>query len=379
MTSEPGDASFRYDLPAGWLHGSWLGKTIMPSNLKKRVHARMARTGETYQAALRQLRAQERSGTTSATMLGAEASEMSAQPPTLFSTGVEACDAYRACRDHSTKEDIKARYERAFRMHGHLCPEGAQQFVSELRRDFYSRAWELYLMAVLHDAGVTLEAPSPHGPDILVRLGSSQRCWIEAVVPKAGTGEDKVFERPDGPWAGSHGPVDKLLVRYRSALEDKLRKVDVYVRQGIIAPTDAVIIAVSGWGIRDAWTWDVEFPALVKAVYPVGDPVLVVPIDSPEPERVEVPPRWVVHKTRGAPVCTDFFLEPRTAQISAVLYVRSDAWNASWDPARALGIIHNMGASVPVKRGSLPARVEWWVQDNQLHQSDRPPTQEIGR
>ncbi|HMI82807.1 MAG TPA: hypothetical protein VK550_01880 [Polyangiaceae bacterium] len=142
-------------------------------------------------------------------------------------------------------------------------------------------------------------------------------------------------------------------------------------RSDIVGEGEPVVIAVGSWGIPDAWAWDRELPALVKAIYPVGEPVLVVPIDSPEPERVEVPPRWVVKKTSGAPVGTDFFLEARTVGISAVMYAWTDVFNVSWEATRALGIIHNVGATVPLERRVIPSRVEWWVENQQLQRSDR--------
>jgi hypothetical protein len=40
------------------VRGAWLEKT-MPSHLKERVHARMEKTGESYEQALRHIRAQE--------------------------------------------------------------------------------------------------------------------------------------------------------------------------------------------------------------------------------------------------------------------------------------------------------------------------------
>src|SRR5258706_13620959 len=125
---------FRHDLPAGGLPGAWPEKAIMPSNLKKLVHARMAKTGESYQAALRQMRAQEQPRTTGVTPIITDAITMSREMPTLFSPGDDACDAYRACRDHSTKEEIKLRFERAFGRHAHLCPEVPSQFASERHR-----------------------------------------------------------------------------------------------------------------------------------------------------------------------------------------------------------------------------------------------------
>jgi len=104
---------------------------------------------------------------------------MSEALPSLFDAAKDGSEAYLACRDHSTKEHIKARFENAFALLAHLLPEGPEHFADELRRDFFSRAWELYLLAVLHGAGLHLEAHDERGPDILLRLSSGKRCWIE--------------------------------------------------------------------------------------------------------------------------------------------------------------------------------------------------------
>jgi methyltransferase (TIGR00027 family) len=48
------------------VHGAWLEKTIMPSHLKELVHARMEKTGESYQQALRHVRADHDDAGTSA-------------------------------------------------------------------------------------------------------------------------------------------------------------------------------------------------------------------------------------------------------------------------------------------------------------------------
>jgi hypothetical protein len=292
---------------------------------------------------------------------------MSATP--LFADEVEGCEGYRRCRDHQNKSDEKASFERAFEALGHLLPEGREHFASEFRRDFYSRAWELYLLAVLSNAGLHLESAPAIGPDILIHLPNGRRCWIEAVVPQPGTGEDKVFERPAGRRAVSYGSVDRLLLRYRSALEDKLKKVGRYAEAGIVAPGDHVVIAVGGWGIPDAFMWDMDVPALVKAVYPVGEPVLVVPVESEERSHVEVPPRWVVSKASGVKISTDPFLERRTAGVSGAIYVRQDVWNSLWDAKVALGFIHNDGARNPLGLGLLPCGTEWCVHGNELRQT----------
>jgi hypothetical protein len=42
------------------VRGAWLEKTILPSHLKKLVYARMEKTGESYEQALRHVREQEK-------------------------------------------------------------------------------------------------------------------------------------------------------------------------------------------------------------------------------------------------------------------------------------------------------------------------------
>ncbi len=59
MTSEPGHASLRPRSQAGGCKATWFEKTTMPSHLKDLVRARMEKTGESYQQALRHVRAQD--------------------------------------------------------------------------------------------------------------------------------------------------------------------------------------------------------------------------------------------------------------------------------------------------------------------------------
>jgi methyltransferase (TIGR00027 family) len=62
MTSEPGARLFTTFAGRG-VHGAWPVETIMPSHLKELVRARMAKTGESYQQALRHVHAQEERAT----------------------------------------------------------------------------------------------------------------------------------------------------------------------------------------------------------------------------------------------------------------------------------------------------------------------------
>ena len=238
------------------------------------------------------------------------------------------CDAYRACRDHGTKADARAFLEHAWDRLGHLVGDRQQHFLTEFRSNFHAKSWELYLLDVLSAASCRIEPGKPEGPDICAIIGG-KRVWIEAVVPTPGAPEspDRVFQRPSGPWAGALYPEAALLIRYRSVLEEKLKKIDRYLAKGVIASTDVVLIAVNQGAILDSDLHDVEVPAIVKAVFPLGETVMVVTPYSEEPPRVEIPPRFSVTKKTGAEVSTTLFIEPRSAAISGVLFASQVVWN----------------------------------------------------
>lgn len=277
------------------------------------------------------------------------------------------CDAYRACRDHGTKADARAFLEHAWNRLGHLVGDRQQHFLAEFRSNFHAKSWELYLLDVLSAASCVIEPGKPEGPDICATVGG-KRVWIEAVVPTPGAPEspDRVFQRPSGPWAGALYPEAALLVRYRSVLEEKLKKIDRYLAKGVIATTDAVLIAVNQGAILDSDLHDAEVPAIVKAVFPIGETVMVVTPYSAEAPRVEIPPRFSVTKKKGAEVSTTLFLEPRSAAVSGVLFASQVVWNLQKAAENDLSLVHNPQAKTPLPLRSLPLKCELWVEDEEL-------------
>jgi hypothetical protein len=182
------------------------------------------------------------------------------------------CDAYRACRDHEGKAATRTFLEDAWPRICHLVGDREGHFLTEFRSNFLAKSWELYLLAVLADAGCALEPAKPEGPDICATI-AGKRVWIEAVVPTPGAdgSPDRVFQRPtSGSWGGSLYPEAQLLLRYRSVLEDKLAKVNGYVAKGLVASNDIVLVAVNQGAILDSDLHDLEVPAIVKAVFPQG-------------------------------------------------------------------------------------------------------------
>jgi hypothetical protein len=284
-------------------------------------------------------------------------------PPLFDDADPTGCRAYLACRDHEmTKREARDALEATWQRVGRLCPEEPEQFVRQFRQDFHARAWELFLIAVLVDAGLALERAPRRGPDICVRLATGKRCWIEAVAPTPGVGDDAVFQRPPGPWRGSLPKDDTLMLRYRSVLEDKLRDLDRYKADGIVAPDDAYLIAVYQGAIIDSDLHDDDLPALAKAVFGVGDTVMHLVPYSDQPPTVETMQRDQVVKRKGAPVSTTFFLEERTRFVSGLLFARHAVWSLPWSAAETLGMIHRPDAANPVPRSEIPSRCEMWVE-----------------
>ncbi len=291
----------------------------------------------------------------------------------LFGTADEGtCDAYRACRDHGTKSNARAFLEQSWDRVGHFVGDRRQHFLTEFRSNFHAKSWELYLLAVLSDAGCGIEPGKPDGPDICACIGG-KRVWIEAVVPTPGAPEspDRVFQRPPGRWGGALYPEAALLIRYRSVLEEKLKKIDGYRTKGLVAPTDVVLIALNQGAILDSDLHDVEVPAIVKAVLPIGETVMVVTPYRKEPPRVEIPPRFSVKKKKGAEVSTTLFLEPRSAAVSGVLFSSQVVWNLQNAAAKDLGLLHNPQAAAPLPKRSLPLKCELWVEDEELRREGK--------
>jgi len=291
----------------------------------------------------------------------------------LFGSGEDgASEGFLACRDHATKAGEREYLERAWQRVGHLVGDRRQHFLKEFRSNFYAKSWELYLLAVLSDAGCAIEPGKPEGPDICASIGG-RRVWIEAVVPTPGAPQsaDRVPQRPSGHRGVLHlYPEASLLLRYRSVLEEKLSKVDSYVNMGLIADDDSVLVAVNHGAIEDSDLHDLEVPAMVKAVFPMGEPVLVVVPYSKERPRVEIPPRFAITKKSGAEVSTTLFLEPRSGSVSGVLFASQLVWNLRKSAEKDLRLVHNPHAAAPFPRGAFPLRCEFWVEEGELRRQE---------
>ncbi len=127
-------------------------------------------------------------------------------------------------------------------------PFADSNFDTELRLQVGSRFWEMYLGCAMLDRGLALVPRSQRasvGPDLCIRAGS-QRIWVEAIAPRTGTGTDAVR----GLFAGSGWvPEAQIVLRYRSAIEEKHKKWRKYVSSGVISEDEPFLVGVNGFQI----------------------------------------------------------------------------------------------------------------------------------
>lgn len=267
----------------------------------------------------------------------------------LFEEPGEPGSLYEAIRSGSHHEEIATR-RRVDELWLHFAPHADRQFAKEFRAQPHSRYWEMYLTCVLLGQQREVECKKP-GPDILVREGRL-RIWIEAVNPGPGVTHLPDSVRPTEPGVVFEYPEEQILLRYRSAIEEKRCKFDEYLKSGIVEAADARVVAVSAAGIPLAWL-DHDPPDMVKAVLPFGATQLEIDTATGELGDEAYSYRPAIRKASGKAVATDVFLDPDYSGISAVIFSNANISNPPPSPGHDLVLVHNPKACVCLQRGWL--------------------------
>ena len=247
------------------------------------------------------------------------------------------------------------------------------QFVDEdapersKKDDFYSVWWELYLAYALSCAGVSL-VPSKDRPRSVGKgrpdlLAANPRIWIEAVMPYPGTGPDALSEPPLG--TVYTVPLEGIVLRLRTAIQEKVTKLQRYLEDGTISNCDATIIAVSGARLPFRFN-GYPVPDIVRAVCAVGSLVVELNLVSKKRMGNYVEFRDHILKKSNEPVTTDLFLQKDSAHVSAVLYSPSDCVNHPRKPGADFILVHNPNATVPLPDTWLPVGCQYWIEGHEL-------------
>lgn len=244
----------------------------------------------------------------------------SASPrPALFESipsGLEFDAWYVRCRDHSSKRTARDALIEIWRRHGHLIAEPPNDFTFEFqRRDFPARAWELYILGWLADAGVSLTRSARNEPDFGGSLSGGGKFWVECVAAHNGTGPHAVHLLPENQTTVSAGEEEtrRVSLRYAEAISRKIQRVTKYRADGIVQPSEPVLLALTTGAVSDAEVHDVDMPVAHRVLYGFGEQQLIVNPRTGE-ERVHVPTMRSIAKG-NAEVPAAFFLDAASAAI----------------------------------------------------------------
>src|SRR5262249_44935862 len=144
-----------------------------------------------------------------------------------------------------------------------------RHFEQQLDRDPHARLWEMMLAMVLKSEGYELKSTN-HGPDFVIET-DSKRVFIEAVCPGSGDESNPNSVPPivHGAPIAQEVPVPQIVLRIRSALEDKKRKYKNYIDQGIVSSDDHCVIALSSSKLSPrAKLWP---PTIMRATHGLGN------------------------------------------------------------------------------------------------------------
>jgi hypothetical protein len=286
-------------------------------------------------------------------------------PPAFFSSG-PAGSLYAAHLEHGNKTGVRQRIEDLWARYHPYCPDS--HFLTDARKHFVQRTWEMYFACALLDAGFELERPPPKGPDILTTVDGS-KLWIEAVAPTVGEGPDAVPGREKRGrmvgrvWSGSPPSDESLILRCASALTYKLTKWQEYVSQGAVAHTDRFAIAISLGDIDEAFLSDTGAPVIMKALFPIGPYYMAFPVGRPDVEpQGGYQYRDKVMKRRGSAVATTLLEHhPVAKSLVGVFFTEWGIWNAPAQTGHDIVFVHNPFMNERVREGAFPFLRDEWI------------------
>lgn len=235
-------------------------------------------------------------------------------------------------------------------------------FLTEIRRDFSARFWEMYLTCALLEKapehGYSLTCPKP-GPDICLDL-RGDRIWIEAVVATNGApGQPDTLIEPS---SGGRLPEDKIVLRYTTAIRDKYVKYLRYLRMGLVHREDAYVIAVNRSGLAYRWVQAaIDLPRFLKAVYPIGELEVLIDRNELRISGMQNRSRFFISKANKSDVPVQAFVDRRWRGLSAILCSDVDVGSSKLPLGYDLEIAYNPLSRCPLARGIIPSAREWWA------------------
>ena len=237
-------------------------------------------------------------------------------------------------------------------------PYADRGFRPGFARDVDGRFWEMYLGCTLLEAGRVLLPVVSGQPDLCV-LDDGRRIWIEATAPCEGKPGPDQFVHPvpvnDGGGAVA-APTRQAQLRTSHAFWTKAQKIECYIDQGVIAPQDIRIIAISASRFG-AYVSEHPLPLIMTTLFPIGDAYVTIDRETGDVLAEGFQEAPIIHRDRR-PIRRTAFLDERFADISGVIWSRIRIGNLSRQ-VRPISYAHNPLAQTP-----LPTN--WGVWDREF-------------
>lgn len=235
-----------------------------------------------------------------------------------------------------------------------FAPYADKDFLTQFVLRFHERWFEMYLGAHFLQQGVRLHQVAPPGPDFLVEI-DGRRIWIEAICPTGGEpGMPDTIVRGDGltPW-------NLIALRIRGAVEEKKRKYDRYLDQGIVRTKDDLLIAVNVSAIP--YARDDAERYVFRGLYGLGELVITFDLKTMRPVDHSNRQLATIEKLRsGAPIGVQPFIDGSMPTITAAIVSCDVSASAALSQsAPALTVYPNLTAASPWRAGTLPIPYEW--------------------
>ena len=242
-------------------------------------------------------------------------------------------------------------------------PYADRDFRHGLARDFDGRFWEMYLGYTLLKAGRTLlpfaERHREGGQPDLCVLDDGRRIWIEAITPREGEpGPDRMVRPVPVNEGGGFvaAPIRQAQLRTSHAFWTKAQRIGYYMEQGVIAPEDIRIIAISAsrFGV---YISEQPLPLIMTTLFPIGDAYITIDRETGGVLAEGFHAAPFIARDRG-PIPRTAFLDEHFAHISGVIWSRISIGNFS-RRVRPISYVHNPLAQTP-----LP--INWGVWDREF-------------
>ncbi|MCI0590312.1 MAG: hypothetical protein L0Y67_01680 [Gammaproteobacteria bacterium] len=281
-------------------------------------------------------------------------------PPLFQADATNLHAGYSGLRDRSDLVDFRKQTEHMWEVY---APYADPRFCDAFPLDFYGRLWELCFGYRLLRHGFRLTPAGMQGPDFAVASANLSSVFIEAISATPGNGPDRVPEFSFGLKTAVPVPYDKICLRIRSSIEEKMDQYRRWAKSDTIDPSKPFAIAVSVSHLFGATT-NGHAPLCMQAC--LGVKGFAVRVDRGGSGEKAPMFRSDVQKLNGSIVATDIFFRESHAPLSGILI--SDFHLLGFPQERGgFEFLHNPQAAAKLPAQWLPLGSEYWVEGGSLY------------